>query len=80
MIAPMASAYITQEHSDIITLELRLPLARYQYWYSELSHESRLYLKPTFNPAGELCRLLIANDIDHRDLLQTKLDRLPQMV
>jgi hypothetical protein len=27
MIAPMAGAYITQEHSDIITLELRLPLA-----------------------------------------------------
>ena len=50
MVAPMSSAYITPEHSDIITLELRLPLAHYQYWYSELSHESRLYLKPAFNP------------------------------
>jgi hypothetical protein len=76
MVAPMSSAYITPEHNDIITLELRLPLAKYQQWYSELSHESRLYHKPSFNPAGQLCRILITDDIDHRDILQARLDTL----
>jgi hypothetical protein len=75
----MSSAYITPEHNDIITLELRLPLAKYQQWYFELSHESRLYHKPSFNPAGQLCKILITDDIDdidHRDILQVRFDML----